>query len=170
MTSYEEHEDNAAAIAERLSELCREHNICVAVAESLTGGRISSQLAAATRAGDWYAGAVVAYSSEVKHRLLEVPYGSIISQSSVESMAHSVCRLMGADVAVAVSGAGGPVGQDGQEPGTTWIATLIGDEVQVEVHSFSGEPIDILSQTQERSLAMLLEALLKRYDGTESAK
>lgn len=170
MTSFEEHESNAAGIADRLSHLCSEHNVSVAVAESLTGGRISSQLSAAAGAGKWYAGAVVAYASEVKHDLLDVPHGSIISQASVEAMARSVCRLLGADAAVAASGAGGPTGQDGQEPGTTWLAVLIGDEVRSEVHKFSGEPIDILSQTQERALAMLLEALLRRYDITRSQR
>ena len=164
-----EHEGNAAAVAERLSALCSEHSVSVAVAESLTGGRISSRLAAATGAGDWYAGAVVAYSSEVKHRLLDVPRGSVISQGSVESMVRTVCTLLGADAAVAVSGAGGPDGQDGQEPGTTWIAVLVDDEVQSERHNFSGEPIDILAQTQERGLAMLLAALRRRYE-TASAE
>ena len=161
---YEVHEDNAAAIAASLSELCSEHSVRVSVAESLTGGRISSHLAAATGAGKWYAGAVVAYSSDVKHRLLDVPRGSVISQVAVESMVRSVSTMMGADAAVAVSGAGGPAGQDGQEPGTTWIAVLVDDEVQSERHSFSGDPIDILAQTQERALALLLTALRKRYE------
>lgn len=165
--SSAEHEGNAAAIAARLSALCSEHSVRVAVAETLTGGRISSHLAAATGAGDWYAGAVVAYSSEVKHRLLDVPRGSVISQDSVESMVRTVCTLLGADAAV--SGAGGPAGQDGQEPGTTWIAVLVDDEVQSERHRFSGEPIDILAQTQERGLAMLLTALRRRYE-TASAE
>lgn len=161
--SCEVHENNAARIAAHLAALCSENDVRVAVAESLTGGKIGAHLAAASGAVDWFVGGIVAYSSEVKHRLLEVPRGSVISRVAVESMAHSVSRLMGAEAAVAVSGAGGPEGQDGQEPGTTWIAVLIADEVQSECHSFSGEPIDILAQTQERALAMLLDALLRRH-------
>ncbi|GAA1933332.1 CinA family protein [Brevibacterium antiquum] len=164
MTSYKKHEKIAAKIAGSLAELCDEHGVRVAVAESLTGGKISSQLAAAPGSGSWFAGGVVAYSSEVKHRLLDVPRGSVISQASVEAMAHSVCSLMEADAAVAASGAGGPTSQDGQEPGTTWIAVLVDDEVQSELHRFQGDPIKILSNTEERALAMLLEALQKRYD------
>ena len=163
MNSYETHEKNAAESAGSIAKLCGEHGVCVAVAESLTGGKISSQLAAAPGSGNWFAGGVVAYSSEVKHTLLEVPADAVISQASVESMARSVCTIMGADAAVAASGAGGPAGQDGQAPGTTWIAGLVGDEVQTELHKFQGDPIDILSLTEERALAMLLEALLKRY-------
>ncbi|GAA1846674.1 nicotinamide-nucleotide amidohydrolase family protein [Brevibacterium marinum] len=163
MTNHNEHENNAAEIAESLAELCGEHGVRVAVAESLTGGRISSQLAAASGSADWFAGGVVAYSSEVKHELLEVPPDAVISQASVESMARSVARMMDVDAAVAASGAGGPVGQDGQEPGTTWIAVLVGDEVRSELHRFQGDPIDILALTEERALTMLLESLSSRF-------
>lgn len=40
-------------------------------------------------------------------------------------------------------------------------------KVASAVHSVSGEPLDILSQTQEQTLAMLLEALRQRYGRTE---
>lgn len=75
--------------------------------------------------------------------------------------------MMGVDAAVAASGAGGPAGQDGQEPGTTCLAVVVDGQVDSAVHSFSGEPLDILSQTQEQALAMLLEALQRRYGRTE---
>lgn len=163
MTSYKKHEKNAAKIASSIAELCDEQAICLAVAESLTGGKISSQLAAAPGSGNWFAGGVVAYSSEVKHRLLMVPRGSVISAAPVEMMARSACSLMEADAAVAASGAGGPDGQDGQDPGTTWIAVLVGDDVRSELHRFQGDPIDILSLTEEQALAMLLAALQDRY-------
>lgn len=162
MDNYEEHEESAAKVASELSKLCQQHEILVGVAESLTGGRIASHIAAAPGSGNWFAGAVVAYSSKVKHGLLEVPHGPVISQKAVETMAHSVCTLMGTNAAVAASGAGGPTGQEGQDPGTTWLAVAVGSEVYSELHNFSGEPIDILAQTQERALAMLLKVLRDR--------
>src|SRR5699024_6292532 len=106
-SSFEQHENNATSIAERLSDFCTEHSLRVAVAESLTGGRISSHLSAAQGAGQWFAGGVVAYSSDVKHRLLNVPPGPVISYQAVEMMARTTCEMMDADAAVAVSGAGG---------------------------------------------------------------
>src|SRR5699024_12344539 len=76
---FEQHENNAASIAERLSDFCTEHSLRVAVAESLTGGRISSHLSAARGSGEWFAGGIVAYSSDVKHRLLNVPPGPVVA-------------------------------------------------------------------------------------------
>lgn len=87
MSSFEQHENNATRIAELLSEFCTGHGIRVAAAESLTGGRICSHLAAASMSGEWFAGGVVAYASDVKHRLLNVPPGPVISCQAVEAMA-----------------------------------------------------------------------------------
>ena len=47
MADYEEREDEAADIAARLSHELTERGLTVAVAESLTGGKIANQLAAA---------------------------------------------------------------------------------------------------------------------------
>src|SRR5699024_9947188 len=127
------------------------------------GVRFSCHLSAAQGAGHWFAGGVVAYSSDVKHRLLNVPPGPVISCQAVEMMARTTCEMMGVDAAVAASGAGGPAGQDGQDPGTTCLAVIVDGEVETAVHRFSGEPLDILSQTQEQALTMLLDALRRRY-------
>src|SRR4051812_31458390 len=54
----------------------------VAVAESLTGGAISSRLSAIEGASDWFRGAVVAYGEEVKFALLGVDRGPVVNGST----------------------------------------------------------------------------------------
>ncbi|WP_413773157.1 CinA family protein [Brevibacterium sp. CFH 10365] len=76
-------------MASELGELCETHQIVVGVAESLTCSKNASQLAAAPGSGNWLGGAVVAYFSDVKHQLLKVPRGPVISQTAAESMASS---------------------------------------------------------------------------------
>ncbi|MGC5615061.1 CinA family protein [Georgenia sp. Z1491] len=157
-TLSQEHEERAGEIARRLSAVLLANDLRAAVAESLTGGKIATQLAAAPDSGAWFAGGVVCYSAEVKRRVLGVPHGPVISQQAVETMARSVGVLMAADLAVATSGAGGPTTQEGQEPGTTWLAVLFGDQVHSELHHVDGEPLEILARTEERALEMLWEA------------
>lgn len=154
-------EDDADAIAERLATALIDRSLSVAVAESLTGGRIASRLAAAPSSSEWFAGGVVCYWTDVKHRVLNVPEGPVISEQAVTAMARHVATLMGTDTAVAASGAGGPERQEGQEPGTTWIAACVRDEVVTELHHFDGEPLDVLARTEERVL-LLLERELDR--------
>jgi nicotinamide-nucleotide amidase len=74
-------------------------------------------------------------------------------------MAEGVCRLLRADVAVAVTGAGGPDPQDGQPPGTVWLALHHGTTVQTQRVHFSGEPSRVVEQTCARARQMLADHL-----------
>jgi len=98
----------------------------LAVAESLTGGLLASVFARASGSSEWFRGGVVAYSSAVKHDLLDVPEGPVVSAAAARAMASGAGRLLGADVAVAVTGVGGPGQQDGEPPGTVMDRHLAG--------------------------------------------
>ena len=54
------------------------------------------------------AGSLVAYASEVKYDVLGVPHGPVVSAEAASAMARGVRRLLRADVALGVTGAGGP--------------------------------------------------------------
>ena len=147
------------ADAEALAELAQSAGHTLAVAESLTGGAISSQLGAAPSSSDWFRGGVVAYSSEVKHTLLKVPEGPVVSEQAARAMAAATSELLGSDVTLAVTGVGGPDRQDGQPVGTTWYAVCVGDDVQAECRQFDGEPDDIVKAAVEHALRLLHAAL-----------
>jgi nicotinamide-nucleotide amidase len=149
-------------LAGEVSELAREQRLSIGVAESLTGGMVASALAAAEAASQWFRGSLVAYSSEVKHEVLGVPPGPVVSAEAAEAMARGVGRLLGADVAVAVTGAGGPDPQDGQEPGTIFVGVDNGTDVQVHELYLDGDPQAICMTAAETTLRVLLEALRSR--------
>ncbi len=104
---------------------------------------------------------MVAYSSEVKHRVLKVPDGPVVSEASARAMASAVAELLGADIAVAVTGAGGPPDppQDGQPPGTVWFGLFTHGRIDTEMHRFDGEPQDVVTATTDRALELLEQAL-----------
>ncbi|MEN0136851.1 MAG: CinA family protein [Rhodococcus sp. (in: high G+C Gram-positive bacteria)] len=151
-------------VAERISAAARGAHVFLATAESLTGGQISCILGAAPASSDWYRGSVVAYSSEVKHRVLRVPDGPVVSEGSARAMAGAVAELLGADIAVAVTGAGGPDPQDGQPPGTVWFGLFTDGRIDTEMHRFDGEPQDVVTSTTEHALALLEQALASITD------
>ncbi|MBE1514433.1 CinA family protein [Nesterenkonia halotolerans] len=162
MKSVESIEAEATDIVAEIGEIISERRLTVAVAESLTGGKLANQFAATEGSGEWFAGGVVAYQSEAKRRVLGVPPGPVISQEAVTSMVQGVTALFGADSGIAASGAGGPGGQEGQAPGTTWIAARVSDTVETELHFFSGEPLEILAQTQLHCLQLLRSVLMRQ--------
>jgi nicotinamide-nucleotide amidase len=150
--------------AARVAELAVQHGITVAVAESLTGGQISTALAAAEQASRWYRGAVVAYSTEVKHELLGVPTEEVVRAEAASAMARRTRELLLADVVVAVTGAGGPSPQDGREPGTVFLAVDAGDHHRVIGLDFdSDEPQEVLTGATSAAL----DALLQYLEGRE---
>lgn len=151
-----------ADTAAQISELATQHDFTVAVAESLTGGKINSRLSAAPGSSEWFAGGVVCYETRIKYEVLGVPEGTpVITEAAVSAMATGLADLMTADATVAVSGAGGPGSQEGNPPGTTWIAVLVRGKIHTELHHFPGEPEDILAQTEERALELLHTTMVK---------
>jgi nicotinamide-nucleotide amidase len=131
----------------------------LAVAESLTGGELSSRFATGEGSSDWYRGAIVAYSSDVKHALLDVPDGSVVSEPAVVAMAENVAKLLEAEVGIAVSGVAGPAPQDDQPPGTVWLAVRLAGRTHTRLEHFAGEPPEVVDATLSCATAWLSELL-----------
>jgi nicotinamide-nucleotide amidase len=145
--------------AERVGELALAQGRTIAVAESLTGGMIASALAQAQRASEWFRGSLVAYSTLVKHQLLKVPDGPVVSSDAATAMARSVRKLLLADISVAVTGAGGPSAQDGHEPGTVFLAVDGGGREQVLRLDLPGEPATVCAAATLAALNALISTL-----------
>lgn len=148
-------EDVHAAV-ERIAELASAHGLVVACAESLTAGAIASELARGQGASSWFAGAVVSYMSEVKFEVLGVSEGPVVTASCAEEMVGGVRTLLGADAAVAVTGVGGPGEEEGEPPGTVFVATCLDGRVEVTRHRFEGDPPVVLDQTVAVAIGRLL--------------
>ena len=143
-------------LAGGIAELLNSAGLQVAVAESLTGGMLASALAQASGSSTWFRGGVVAYASDVKHELLDVPPGPVVSPHAAAAMADGVRRLLGANLAVALTGAGGPDGQDGQPPGTVFLGLSDGVETQVQhCHFDHHDPAEVCAGAVAEALRAL---------------
>jgi nicotinamide-nucleotide amidase len=109
-------------------DLCRAQGLKLGVAESVTGGLIASRLTEVPGASEVFVGGVVSYASQVKFDVLGVPRGPVVSEDAAIAMAEGACRVLGADVSVAITGVAGPDEQEGQPVGTVWMATCIDGE------------------------------------------
>jgi nicotinamide-nucleotide amidase len=110
--------------------------LTLGIAESLTGGLVASRLVEVEGASAWLKGSVVSYASEVKHTLLGVPQGPVVSDVAAQAMASNVRRILGSDIGLSLTGVAGPTEQDGQPPGTVFVGlALPGEEADsVELH------------------------------------
>jgi nicotinamide-nucleotide amidase len=98
-----------------------------AAAESCTGGLIGHLITQVPGSSAYFLGSVVAYSNEVKARVLGVDRASIeefgaVSAEVARGMLRGVLTLTGAEVGMAVTGIAGPEGgSPGKPVGTAWI-------------------------------------------------
>lgn len=131
----------------------------VGAAESLTSGAIASCLGEAGQATQWFRGAVVAYASEVKFDVLGVDPGPVVTAGAAEQMAAGTRRVLGADWAVAVTGAGGPGTEEGQPPGTVFFGVAGPDGVEVSHRLLAGDATAVVEETVDMALNFLARAI-----------
>lgn len=156
-------DDDASAVGRTLTD----RGWRAAVAESLTGGLLAQRLARVKGSGDWFLGGVVAYQRSVKHDLLDVGADKVVSARAAEEMARGVRRLLHADVAVAVTGVAGPTRQDGEPPGTVFVAVASDAGVRSEHHELPGPPSEVVEQAVDASVRLLRTHLDALAAGSE---
>ena len=139
-------------------DLLKEQGLTLGLAESLTGGMIAARLCDIAGASKAFRGSIVSYASDVKFDLLGVPEGPVISEAAVTAMVHGACRVLGTNVGIAVTGVAGPDPQDGEEPGTVWMATLVDGEVVTQRSKF---PFD-RNRTRQFTTISVLNSLRMR--------
>ena len=108
-------------------DLLRQRGLSLGLAESVTGGLVAARLTEVPGASEVLRGSIVSYASEVKFDLLGVPVGPVVSEEAAAAMAAGAKRVLGADVALALTGVAGPSEQDGMPVGTLCVAIVIGD-------------------------------------------
>lgn len=108
-----------------IAGLLLERGLSLGLAESVTGGLIASRLVGVEGASAWFRGGVVSYATEVKHRVLEVPEGPVVSAAAACAMAEGARRTLGSDVGLSVTGVAGPETQDGHAVGTVFLGVAL---------------------------------------------
>jgi len=93
----------------QLKFLLETSNASLSVAESLTGGLLSSEIVGISGISSFYYGGVTTYSLESKQALLNVPLSHTKKTDAVdgytaESMAKGVTRLFSSDIGLATTG------------------------------------------------------------------
>jgi nicotinamide-nucleotide amidase len=94
--------------------------------ESCTGGLFASTMTETPGASDYFVGALVTYSTEMKVEMGVDPavieeFG-VISPETASAMAKAARAKLGTDYAVGITGVLGPDPQEGKNPGTVFIA------------------------------------------------
>lgn len=106
--------------AERLMRLVCDRGLCMATAESCTGGMLAALLTDIEGAGHGFDRGFVTYEKEAKTSLLGIPAALVeqneaVSEAVAKAMAEGALKRSRADLAFGVTGFAGPAGDDHEE-------------------------------------------------------
>ncbi len=104
-----------------MGALLRERGMTVGFAESCTGGLVAHRVTNVPGCSAYFRGAVAAYADEVKRDVLGVPAALLAAHGAVSeevagAMAEGARRMLGSDLAVAITGIAGPDGGSAEKP------------------------------------------------------
>ena len=156
------------ALQESIVDRMREKNLTLAVAESCTGGMLSSRIIDVAGVSDVYKAGFVTYANEAKQNLLGVKeetlmqYGAVSEQTAKEMVAGAL-KAGKADMALATTGIAGPGGGTKEKPvGLVYIACGNADTVTVERCLFDGSRSAIRQASVEHALLMLYKEIMRK--------
>ncbi len=153
-------------LTQEVASLLQSKNLTVATAESCTGGWIGKMLTDISGSSAYYPGGVIAYSNDIKHKVLGVAaedlnkYGAVSSQVA-QAMALGAKSVFAADIAVAVTGIAGPTGGSADKPvGTVWFAWALPDgSVVAKEERFTDSREDVRKSTVYKALDQIRQII-----------
>ncbi|MBF0131281.1 MAG: nicotinamide-nucleotide amidohydrolase family protein [Magnetococcales bacterium] len=150
------------------SQMFKDANLTVAIAESCTAGLVSARLSAVPGSSRFLMAGFVTYSNQAKNRQLDIPEVILercgaVSPEVALSMARNALRSANTDLAVSVTGVSGPDGGTKDKPvGTVYMAAVSRRGGILEyAASFSGSRDRIRLQTSQTALHLVRRLALE---------
>ena len=141
-------------LSKELSDKFWKEGLTLSTAESCTAGSIASIITAIPGSSHFYKGGIVAYSDEIKTKLLNVNPETLeakgaVSEEVVIEMVKGAMKSMNSDCAIATSGIAGPTGgTPGKPVGTIWIAAAKKEEIiTIKLEGDEGREKNIANST-----------------------
>jgi len=144
-----------------VGDLLRERHFTVAVAESCTGGLLTSRLTDVPGSSAYVERGFVCYSNRSKVELLGVPDALLAEHGAVSdpvarAMAEGARSRSGTHVGIGITGIAGPDGGTPEKPvGTVSIAVIVDGETRVRTFAFVGGREQVKFQASQAAMNML---------------
>lgn len=153
-------------LSEVVGRMLKERTLRVAVAESCTGGLVSSMITDFNGSSDYFERGIVAYSNAAKVEILQVNEDTIaefgaVSVEVARQMAEGVKAISGADIGLAITGIMGPGGGSKEKSvGTVFIGYCDARVCTAKEFHFGDNRIMNKQRTAQAALNILRKSLL----------
>lgn len=153
-------------LAEQIIHNAAYAGVHIATAESCTGGLIAASLSDVSGASVVFRGGVVAYTEDIKHRVLKLPISifdnnGVYSDECARALALGAQKLFHVEFSLATTGIAGPTGALPHKPiGSVWVGVATPQGIRSFYEHFSGSRKDIRTSATRWALSLLFDALL----------
>ena len=148
-----------------ISQLKRK-NLKLALAESCTGGMLSSAITSVGGASKVFSMGLVTYSNQAKMNILKVPKKIIQKHGAVSiqcclAMVNNLAKISKSRVCVSITGIAGPSGGTKQKPvGIVYIGVKNGKKIIVNKNQFKNKGrLSIQKATVKKTLNLIIRQI-----------
>ena len=146
--------------------LLKRKKLKIAIAESCTGGMLSSDITSVSGSSKVFTLGVVAYSNQSKIKVLKVSkkiirkYGSV-SEQVCKAMVKNVSKIAKTNISVSITGIAGPSGGTETKPvGLVYVGIKKGNRVEVKKYLFKNKGRSYIQKAAVyKSLRLILSFL-----------
>ena len=139
-------------------------NITISVAESCTGGLLSSKLTKLSGSSKYFKMGLITYSNKAKINILKVKksiinkYGAV-SQECCKSMVENLSKLSKSKINISITGVAGPKGGTNDKPvGLVYIGIKKGNKILIIKNLFRKNKRTVIqNNTVEKCINLLLK-------------
>ena len=150
----------------RIVKLLKQKKFKISIAESCTGGMLSSAITSISGSSKVFEMSLVTYSNQSKMSILKVPkriikkHGSVSVQSCL-SMVNNLNKISKSKICVSITGIAGPSGGTKQKPvGLVYIGIKNGKKVFINKSVFKNNSRSYIQKsTVNKSLDLILNQL-----------
>ncbi len=154
------------SLNQKIVSLLKRKKLKISIAESCTGGMLSSTITSVAGSSKIFKLGFITYSNQAKINILKVPkliinkYGSVSKQCCL-SMVKNLSKISKANISVAITGIAGPSGGTKFKPvGLVYIGVKKGNEIVIKRNLFKTKKrISIQKLSVNVSLKMINEII-----------
>ena len=148
-------------IEKKVTKILIKNKKTLSLAESCTGGLLSSRLTDISGSSKFLKAGIVTYSNEAKTKFLKIPsqliktHGAVSSQVAIK-MANNIRKALDSDYGIGITGIAGPMGGTKNKPvGLVFIAASSKKRMICIQCQFKGSRLTIKSKTCKKALELL---------------
>ena len=150
----------------KVVSLLKKKKLKLALAESCTGGMLSSSITSVSGASKVFSMSLVTYSNQAKISILKVPkkiiqkYGAVSIQCCL-SMVNNLSKISESKICVSITGVAGPKGGTKQKPvGLVYIGIKNGKKIVISKNKFRNKGRNSVQKaTVKKALNLIIRQL-----------